>query len=76
MEDGRHPPVPAALTDRPNSPPPSAREGPNIDNAAQYPLLVFQAITYHNPTPSTPMSSGNLDAFIHTLKQELIHSSK
>ena len=77
MEDGRLPQGPAALTDPPNSPPPSAREGPSVDNAAHYPLLAFQAVTYHTPTPSTPMSSlGNLDAFIHTLKQELYQSSK
>ena len=76
MEDGRLPQVPAALTDPPNSPPPSAPEGPNVDNAPRYPLLAFQSVI-DTPTPSTPMSSlGNLDTFIHTLKQELHHSSK
>ena len=69
MEDGRLLRSPAALTDPPNSPPPSAPEGP-------YPLVTSHSVTY-TPTPSTPMSSlGNLDTLIHTLNQELHHSPK
>ena len=77
MEDGRLPRNPAALTDPPpNSPPPSAPEGPNVENALHCPLVTSQSVT-HTPTPSTPMSSlGNLNTFIHTLNQELHHSPK
>jgi hypothetical protein len=78
MEDEGPLRVPAPLTHPPHPPPPPAPapEGANVHNALNYPLMASQSVIY-TPTTSTPMSSlGNLDIFLHTLKQELHHSSK
>jgi len=55
---------------------PSAPEGTNIDNGPFFRPLGPQSVT-SAPTPSTAMSAlGNLDTFIQSLTQELLHSPK
>jgi hypothetical protein len=69
-------PLPGPLRPSQKHCPPSALEDANVDDALRLPPLCSQSVI-SAPTPRTAMSSlENLDTFIHTLRQELHHSSK